>query len=372
MLSVENIQEKLAENVFQHTHSPRKASGRAMGTIVEIITYYLLLAWNMRRSISIEFALPEYGRPIIKHNVEYSLHPVIKTCKVEVSKAARSITSNILRVALMQKYGIGIENAGNTLLTKSRLLRNACLIGHDEFDHRLVANLIDECVVEISAQLQRPYMMLECKRVGQDAKNNRGPQAIEKAKQGSYVARSVSALQKIRNNRGEQIGILYDQDNRPVIKPYGELIRDLINADDVSKLNNFLMTVGIISNHGNWFTAGSQNKEMMVLSESYDWALFLTDEGLTEFIETTILNDDEYPAISDAFNSTYSKDNTSGTQFTKTKMNYEAHLELTDYFKKNLGRAESWLSVIQPKGAAISLLKNQMMKLSGKNWGESS
>ena len=39
-----------------------------------------------------------------------------------------------------------------------------------------------------------------------------------------------------------------------------------------------------MSNHGNWFTSGNQNKEMKVLAQSYDWLLFLTDDGLAQFI----------------------------------------------------------------------------------------
>ncbi len=40
--SVDKLQRVLAEEVFNHTKDPKKASGRALGTLVEIITYYLL------------------------------------------------------------------------------------------------------------------------------------------------------------------------------------------------------------------------------------------------------------------------------------------------------------------------------------------
>jgi len=213
-------------------------------------------------------------------------------------------------------------------------------------------------------------MIFECKRVGRDAKNNRGPQAIEKAKQGAYVARSVSSLHKIRNGKGEQMGIIHDDKyDTFTIKPYEELIQELVNTNDIGKLQDFIMTVGIISNHGSWFTSENQNKEMMVLAQSYDCLLFLTDKGLSEFVEDTILNEEKYPNISQAFYHTYSKDNHSGTQFTKIRMNYRAHLELMEYFRDNLSQIESWFNVIQPSGLTIDTLKDQMYRLCNKNWG---
>ena len=291
-MSVERIQERLTQEIFQHTKSPRKASGRSMGTFVEIITYYLLLAWGMRESISIEIALPEYGRQSITHNVEYSLHPLLNTYNLNVDDTMSSITSNIVRVALMQKYNVDVKSMPHTLLTKSGLLRNACLINQVGTDEcRYIANLIDKKTIQVAQQLKKPYMIFECKRVGQDAKNNRGPQAIEKAKQGSYVAKSVSSLQKVRDAKGRQMGILYDANNNPTIKPYDDLLQELINTEDIDKIRDFIMTVGVISNHGNWFTSKNQNKEMMVLSQSYDWLIFLTDKGLTEFMEDTIFNE---------------------------------------------------------------------------------
>ena len=50
--------------------------------------------------------------------------------------------------------------------------------------------------------------MFECKRVGVEEGNKKGPQTIEKAKQGAYVARTVSSLQKIRIDSGELHGVI--------------------------------------------------------------------------------------------------------------------------------------------------------------------
>jgi hypothetical protein len=37
-------------------------------------------------------------------------------------------------------------------------------------------------------QMLKPYAMIECKRVGIEEGTTKGPQTIEKAKQGAYVA----------------------------------------------------------------------------------------------------------------------------------------------------------------------------------------
>jgi len=57
----------LQKNVFSYTKDPKKAAGRALGTIVEIITYYPLKTWELNDNISIERRLEEYGNPAISH-----------------------------------------------------------------------------------------------------------------------------------------------------------------------------------------------------------------------------------------------------------------------------------------------------------------
>ena len=370
LLSIETIQDRMSNDIFAHTKSPRKASGRAMGTIVEIITYYLLLSWGARKSLSIEISLPEYDRNEITHNVEFSLHPQFKTYELKIDGQSNSITGRKICEEMMTKHNIDIKNHKNTLFTKHGVLRNACLI-HKELvnqECRFIANMIDYGNVEVTQQSISPYMIFECKRVGQDAKNNKGPQAIEKAKQGSYVAKTVSSLQKIRDGEGNSIGILYEGEKTPTIKPYDELINELIQTDNIKRLKKFIVTVGIISNHGNWFTAENQNKEMQVLSSSYDWLLFLTDEGLTKFINEVILNSESYPSINKAFKQSYSKDNTTGTKFTKVNMDYKAHRELIKYFTDNNMAVESWFNIIQPNHGTIDQLREQMQLLCDKNW----
>jgi len=46
--SVDKMQNTLAESVFGYCTDRKKASGRALGTMVEIVTFYTLCAWGMR------------------------------------------------------------------------------------------------------------------------------------------------------------------------------------------------------------------------------------------------------------------------------------------------------------------------------------
>ena len=71
---------------------------------------------------------------------------------------------------------------------------------------------------------------------------------------------------------------------------YYNLMAGIIASDDPELLSRFILTVGVVSNHGNWFTSENHNKELEVLAKSYDWLLFLTDAGLTQFIDELLSN----------------------------------------------------------------------------------
>ena len=47
--SVDKLQKTLAETVFMYADDRKKAAGRALGTLVEIITFYLLKTWGLGR-----------------------------------------------------------------------------------------------------------------------------------------------------------------------------------------------------------------------------------------------------------------------------------------------------------------------------------
>ena len=77
--SVDRLQKVLMETVFHYAKDKKKAAGRALGTLVEVVTFYTLRAWGFRDLIAIERPLPEFANPEITHNVEYSLHPKLQT-----------------------------------------------------------------------------------------------------------------------------------------------------------------------------------------------------------------------------------------------------------------------------------------------------
>jgi hypothetical protein len=210
--------------------------------------------------------------------------------------------------------------------------------------------------------------MFECKRVGVEDGMKKGPQTIEKAKQGSYVARTVSSLQKIRNRDGSLDGIISNSEDRYEIGNYYTLLDKIINSGDDDLLNGFILTVGVISNHGNWFTAENANKELRVLAQSYDWLIFLTDVGISEFITDLLLHPSEenYP-IQESFRSG-NDGQKSGNRFTKVRMDLDADRCLNRYFQNNQEKIISWFNIISPSDRTLAELRTELEILSRKNW----
>lgn len=142
---------------------------------------------------------------------------------------------------------------------------------------------------------------------------------------------------------------------------YYGFLQAAIDAGDLAALANVVLTVGVVSNHGNWFTADAHNKEMRVLAQSYDWLLFLTDLALAEFIEDVLQGSRaDFEGTRAAFVASFGR--TGGvTRFTKVTIDVEADRELTSYF-----RAEQpwdrWFNVITP-GAPIDKLRADLVRL---------
>ena len=380
--SVDKLQKVLADEVFNYTKDPKKASGRALGTLVEIITYYLLKTWGLNNQISIERGLAEYGNPNITHNVEYSLHPIVRSSLLSIDKSEKNITSNIILKALLASGFdlIGFDRKNNHLLSNN-ILRNACTIATSENSFLLCSiksDVGEKLELYIYEQHKKPYAIFECKRVGVEEGMTKGPQTIEKAKQGAYVARTASSLQKIRSESGEMQGIIYKSNGSYIIKPYTNLMEEVIFSSDKELLRRFILTVGIVSNHGNWikktangnlsFSEENFQKELMVLAHSYDWLLFLTDQGLSDFIDKLLLHPiPELQFLRDTFLSSYTEGKKKN-QFTKVQMNIEADRILLNYFKNNLSTIESWFNVISPSKKKLTTLKDELEELKNKDW----
>jgi hypothetical protein len=370
--SVDKLQKALEKDVFHYAKDSKKAAGRALGTIVEIITYYLIKTWGLNNQISIERGLEEYGNPDITHNVEFSLHPIVRSSFLTIIKTDKSISANKIFKALEEeKYDLkGFEIKPNQLLNNG-VLRNACTIATSKNSFLLCsikADKGDKLELHIYEQSRKPYSVFECKRVGVEEGMTKGPQTIEKAKQGAYVARSASSLQKIRTESGELHGIIYKSDGSYIIKPFVDLMEEIIYSNDKELLRRFIVTVGVVSNHGNWFTSENQNKELKVLAQSYDWLLFLTDNGLAEFIQNLLFKPTkEFAPIREAFISSYTATKKKN-QFTKVQMNIEADRLLLEYFSKNIKTIESWFNIISPKKKSLATLKDELKELKNKNW----
>jgi len=164
------------------------------------------------------------------------------------------------------------------------------------------------------------------------------------------------------------MGIIYDDFNKPTIGPYDHMVSRIIKSNDPKTLSKFVMRVGIVSNHGNWITSSNPNKELRVLQQSYDWLLFLTDRGLTCFVEEAIMSG-RYPAIQSAFYSGHAKESRQNP-FTKSNMDHDAHIELLCYFNQNKIRVEAWLDIMSPHKRPLGALKRQITELRGMAWAQ--
>ena len=94
--SVDALQNMLAETVFSNTQSSKKAAGRALGVLVELITFYLIRDWQLENDLAIERGLEEYGNSSIKHNVEFTLHPSRELVMLPIPDDGSTVTSSKL------------------------------------------------------------------------------------------------------------------------------------------------------------------------------------------------------------------------------------------------------------------------------------
>ncbi|MGB0991288.1 MAG: hypothetical protein ACPG32_02350 [Akkermansiaceae bacterium] len=372
--SIDTLQKTLADTVFSHTKDRKKAAGRALGTLVEIVNYYLLRSWGFRNSIAIERRLSEYNNAIITHNVEYSLHPILQSEQFCIEEPKLPLSTAKLKKTLPAGiYGFQTSSLKNFQLLASNLtLRNSCTLADDPNKGILMSHLesysSSRAQIEIDVLHPQPWAIFECKRVGVEDGMKKGPQTIEKAKQGAYVARTISSLQKIRLPDGKLGGLIYNENGEPEIGEHSILIDRIVNSDSDKTLQQFALSVGLVSNHGNWFSSDNKNKELEVLAASYDWLVFLSDRGLTEFIQELLL--DPKPLLKparNAFLSSYSKEKKKNC-FTKVQMNLEADAVLQKYFEHHKEKIHNWFNVISPHNENLTTLQQQLAELRDKNW----
>jgi hypothetical protein len=372
--SVDRLQNILAKDVFHYAKDAKKASGRALGTIVEIIAFYSLKSWGLERHIAIERPLPEFANADITHNVEYSLHPATRFRRIEFSRDSLPLTAR--KIARYADLSPAIPNESlrsNTLLTKDLTLRNACTICDlgDQFLNAYLDDLTgDKGHFALAWLRRRPFAILECKRVGVEEGMKKGPQTIEKAKQGAYVARTVSSLQRIRFADGGMGGWIQRRDGSSRCEEYYALLAEVIASNDPELLSRFVLTVGVVSNHGNWFTSENHNKELKVLAQSYDWLLFLTDAGIAQFIDEVLLHPGKHMAAARAaFLASYTGKK-GANQFTKVKVALAADNALQRYFSSRAKVIDTWFNIIAPAKKGLAVLRHELDTLTKKKWEE--
>jgi hypothetical protein len=369
--SVDALQKTLAEKVFHYASDRKKASGRALGTLVELVTFYTLRAWGLRDHIVIERSVPEFANPDILHNVEFSLHAIRTRHQVTVKPVGLPLTPAKISHHLPELEGKQYKST--QVLTSDDVMRNACVLAEDD-SHLFVAH-VDEheaslCRLTVCDLFREPFAIFECKRVGVEEGMHKGPQTIEKAKQGAYVARAVSSLQKVRLRNGHLNGVLELADGSFHTGPYATMLKEIIERSTPVGLRGFILTVGVVSNHGNWFTSEKSNKELRVLAQSYDWLIFLTDAGLSQFIDKLLLNPSpELAPARDAFLRSYSG-KAGVNRFTKVRIDLAADKALRDYFIAHESEIESWFNVIAPPEHTLKQLQSDLARLAEKNWKE--
>jgi hypothetical protein len=354
------MQNLLSEAVFSHTDSPKKAAGRALGTMVEIIGFYLIKAWGHECEVAIERPLPEYANQDITHNVEFTFHRNRLLGRIETPASAAVTSTQVLNGAGLPEHFR--RPSATRYLVRGGAVKNACTIAQSDSSFCNAYFSPDKKSILLYELSNAPFAMFECKRVGVEEGARKGPQTIEKAKQGSYVARTVSSIQRIRLSDGRIGGVVENQGRLECFDDYNALIENAIFGHDIKMLANFILTVGIVSNHGNWFTSGNQNKEMKVLAQSYDWLLFLTDEGLASFLQKLISGESAFETVKRAFENSYGL-NKKFNRFTKTTMDIEADLVLSKYFINNLQEIESWFNIVAPAGRSLGSLNAMLSEL---------
>ena len=365
--SVDVLQRTLADSVFSYTSDRKKAAGRALGTLVELVTYNALVMWNLRDHMLIERRIPEYGNPSITHNVEFSLHPILSQQQLRVEPLDLPLTTS--KITKATPFLRTFIPRATQILTRDGLKRNAAILSDE--GSSVVSASVDElystsCLLTVSEVSPQPFALVECKRVGIEEGMKKGPQTIEKAKQGAYVARSVSSLQRVRLADGSIQGILEQPTGAFRSGPYADVLRSIISESASGLPSGFVLTIGIVSNHGNWFSSGNLNKELLVLAQSYDWLLFLTDDGLAQFIDNMLLRPrGELTPARDAFLASYSASKTKN-RFTKVNIDVEADKSLLDYFASNRSDIESWFNVVSPNGSTITDLRRDLEQLANR------
>ena len=172
--SIDEIQNELAKAYFDRTSDAKKASGRALGTFVELITYYWIKENGFFNNLSIETKLPEYGNHNLTHNVEFTLHKILSS-KEHIPldyTTALSINKILKNIQASDKYSMSAYRKTGVLLNRKKIIKNGLYIG--ETDRGFVLSYIDteSNTYRVTELSHEACAMFECKRVGKEGDFN--------------------------------------------------------------------------------------------------------------------------------------------------------------------------------------------------------
>jgi len=95
-----------------------------------------LKEWGLIDYISIERKLAEYGNPSITHNVEFTIHPVIKNNVLD-----QEFTNKLSSKDIAKALGISSDLKNNMLIDNKSTIKNACLIAENK-SFLIVSNIV--------------------------------------------------------------------------------------------------------------------------------------------------------------------------------------------------------------------------------------
>jgi len=147
--SVDTLQRALTRDVFHYAKDAKKAAGRALGTLVEIISFYLIKSWGYEKHTAIERRLPEYANPEITHNVEFSLHPSYELVSFQIPKSELPLTTTKLARKISAADRKASDAKTTQLLSSKQILRNSCVLYED--CHRLIIAYLNSTVISFPA-----------------------------------------------------------------------------------------------------------------------------------------------------------------------------------------------------------------------------
>lgn len=368
-----NIQEALSGLV-----GGQKTAGRRLGMILEIMTFLFFQSEGLGPSMRKGNQLPSFAIDAT-HETDFSFHPILQTTSVEFSDSEnqnrlgshrRPVPSTTFPIVDQLNY---LDSNSSIRTMKDKIIRNLTVNplavisvqdgerkdSGDPLGQKICSSIISlssttgsVCNASISRLANSAFAKVECKRVGIELTADSAPQTIEKAKQGAYAADHASSYQSILSRTGEKFGVVLGEEIE--IGPYQDLRRQIINGELPSMLEGFCSTVFFFSEPSNWQTSdGIWKKDLEVLSSSFDWVIYLTDEAFIHFCQRFHIadTDDEDDCVREWIHNNAKL----------SEIPWNAYNQLMEYAREN--PPSEWFTVHTPDECDIAVLLEELHTL---------